>query len=237
MRVWRGGPPDSNLINTCMKFQSYLQEGIIDTVKGGAEALSFVGKVVDRLTSEESEKIKMKFRNWLDEEQKYKSAGTSINVSKLPATFGKLDRLDVVKKGMVIADLGGGKFDNAIEWAAKKDAKLYVIDKFNRSADYNAKNIKEVKKTGADIVTVNNVLNVIFEKDTREEVLKEAYSYLKKGGTLYILIYEGDGSGEGKETQKGHSWQNNKKTAEYVPEVKKIFPSASVQSGMIVATK
>jgi len=181
----------------------------------------------------------MKFRQFLnEEEQKYKSSGTSINISKLPATFGKLDKLAVVKEGMVIADLGGGRYDNAIKWAEDKGAKLFVIDQFNRTDEYNNKSKKSIKSNGgADIVTVNNVLNVIMEKDIRADVLKEAKGYLKGGGTIYILIYEGNGSGEGKETQKGQSWQNNKKTAEYLDEVKKVFPSASVKSGMIVATK
>ena len=179
----------------------------------------------------------MKFKIFL-EEQKYSSAGTSINVSKLPATFGKLDRLGVVKKGMVIADLGGGRYDNAIEWAKEKGATLYVIDRFNRPEQYNNKNIKTIKASGgADLVTINNVLNVIMEKDIRKEVLKEADAYLKSNGTVYILIYEGSGSGEGKETQKGQSWQNNKKTREYLDEVKEVFPNASIKSGMIVATK
>ena len=180
----------------------------------------------------------MKFKQFFNEEQKYSSAGTSINVSKLPATFGKLDKLGVVKKGMVIADLGGGRYDNAIEWAKEKGAELFVIDRFNRPEQYNTKNIKTIKaKGGADIVTINNVLNVIMEEDIRKEVLEEAKGYLKGGGTVYILIYEGNGSGKGKETQKGKSWQNNKKTREYLDEVKEVFTDASVKFGMIVAKK
>jgi hypothetical protein len=180
----------------------------------------------------------MNFRKYLAElEQKYKSAGTSINSSKLPATFGRLEKANVIQPGMVIADLGGGKFDNAIQWAEQKQAKLYVIDPYNRTPEYNNKSIEAVKTTGADIVLINNVLNVIAEVEVRKELLNTAKSYLKNGGKCFILIYEGDSSGVGKETQKGSSWQNNQKTATYLAEVQEVFGSAVIKMGLIVAEK
>lgn len=168
--------------------------------------------------------------------QKYQSAGTSINKTKLPATFSKLDKMNIVQPDMLIADIGGGKFDNAREWATSKGAKLFVIDPYNRDIAYNKSSIESVKRN-ADIVTINNVLNVIAEKLQRKKVLLRAFRMLKSSGTCYILIYEGDKSGIGKETQQGKSWQNNLVTKEYLDEVKEIFSNVAIKNGMIVAQK
>jgi ubiquinone/menaquinone biosynthesis C-methylase UbiE len=177
-----------------------------------------------------------KFEQYLAEAQQYKSAGTSINKEKLPATFSKLAKMGVVTPGMIVADIGGGKFDNAIEWAKERDASLHVVDPYNRSLEYNKKSLEEVRGK-ADIATINNVLNVINEPHQRHKVILRAYRVLKEGGHLYVLIYEGDKSGEGRETQKGQSWQNNRATKDYVDEVKRIFGEATVKNGMIMATK
>lgn len=168
--------------------------------------------------------------------QKYKSASTSINKNKLPATFGKLDVMGVIQPGMVIADVGGGKFDNAVEWARSKGAELFVIDPYNRDYQHNADALKSVRNN-ADVVTINNVLNVILEPHQRLKVLMRAYRLLKNDGTCYILVYEGDKTGIGKETQGSKSWQNNSPLKDYLPEVKEVFNKAIIKNGMIVATK
>lgn len=177
-----------------------------------------------------------KFEQYLKEAQEFKSAGTSINKEKLPATFKKLEAMGIVKPGMIVADIGGGKFDNAIEWAKQKGSSLHVIDPYNREFSYNKKNIEEVRGK-SDIATINNVLNVIKEPTQRKKVLLRAKRALKEGGQVFILIYEGDKSGEGKVTQGGQSWQNNLKTAAYLDEVKEVFGNATVKKGMIVASK
>ena len=177
-----------------------------------------------------------KFEKYLAEAQAYKSAGTSINKEKLPATFSKLEKMGIVTPGMIVADIGGGKYDNAIEWAKNKSASLHVIDPYNRSLEYNKRSLEEVRGK-ADIATVNNVLNVINEPEQRRKVLLRAYRVLKDGGRLFVLIYEGDKSGIGRETQKGESWQNNRSTKDYMEEVQKIFGEATMKNGMIMATK
>ena len=58
---------------------------------------------------------------------------------------------------------------------------------------------------------------------------------MKKGGTVYISVYEGNRTGVGKYTSKGY--QQNKKTADYLPLVKSVFPNAFVKNGIIRATK
>lgn len=168
--------------------------------------------------------------------QEFKSAKTSINAKKLPSTFSKLEKLGVVKEGMIIADIGGGKFNNGVEWAEAKGAKLHVIDPYNRDLEHNKAALKATFGK-AYIAMVNNVLNVIKESSARKAVLTRAKRALKAGGTLYVLIYEGNGSGEGGSTQKDQSYQNNMKTREYLDEVKSVFPNATIKNGMIVGTK
>jgi predicted methyltransferase len=88
----------------------------------------------------------------------------------------------------------------------------------------------------ADTASLFNVLNVIKEPEYRENALRTAHKALKPGGKVFISIYEGDKTGIGKKT-KADSWQNNMPTAAHLPEVKKIFPNAKIQHGIIHATK
>lgn len=169
--------------------------------------------------------------------QEFDSAETSINKEKLPATFGTIDKKKMVDpKGKIIADIGGGKFDNAVKWAQERDGKLYVYDPFNRSAEHNQEVIGKIAGGKADIATVNNVLNVIKEPEARARVIRQAANVVKPGGMAYFLIYEGDKSGEGKDKGKGR-WQNNLPTRAYVDEIAQFFDDVKIKHGLIVATK
>ena len=73
--------------------------------------------------------------------------------------------------------------------------------------------------------------------------LKEAKKFLKDDGKLYISIYNAPKAANyqetdewvGQPTKKG--WQNAQPTDFYVPEVRKVFPSAKKHGGYIVAAK
>lgn len=166
--------------------------------------------------------------------QKYTSADTSINSSKLPAVYKMIaDRLE---SGTVGVDFGGGRYDNAIEELAKNDITLVVYDPYNRSDSHNKAAIDTIRKNGgADFAVNSNVLNVIAEEDARQTVIRNIYKLLKSGAPAYFTVYEGDGSGEGKETSKGY--QLNRKTAEYVPEIQNVFSNVSRKGKLIIATK
>lgn len=161
--------------------------------------------------------------------QQYTSAETSINSSKLPAVFGKVDW----KPGTVNFDNGGGKFDNATEYLETKGVKNLIYDPYNRSQEHNNSVIDKISRQKADTATISNVLNVIQEKEARLEVLRNTKAALKDGGTAYITIYEGNGSGIGKPSSKGY--QLNMKTKDYLSEVQEVFPNSHIQRGMIVA--
>lgn len=165
-------------------------------------------------------------------EQKYNSAITSINSSKLPAIFSKVR----FEPNTINLDYGGGKFDNVADYLSSKyNCTNLVYDKYNRSSEHNSDVLKQVKENGgADTVTCSNVLNVIAEPEIRQEVLRDCKKYLKSGGTCYITVYEGNGSGEGKANDKRQSYQTNMRLDDYIPEVKKVFSNVTKSKGMLV---
>ena len=165
-------------------------------------------------------------------EQEFSSAKTSINSSKLPAIFGMVD----FKPDTLNLDYGGGKFDNAVKALAQKGVTNVVYDPYNRTASHNSSVLKQVRANGgADTITCSNVLNVIKEEEVRMSVLRNMKSLVKPSGVVYITVYEGSGDGVGKETSSGY--QLNRKTADYIAEVSRVFPSAYRKGKLIIAGK
>lgn len=174
------------------------------------------------------------------QEQEFDSAETSQ--SQIAATFNKVS----FPAGSLIIDYGGGRYDHAIEYLKKQDVICAVYDPFNRTKEYNKQTMAVVKEAGgADYVTCNNVLNVIKEDEVRLSVLDNINRLVKPGGTIYFLIYEGNKSGEGRETKRKvktvdsqqvetKSWQNNQKTAWYLDTIQQIWPQAKKKGNMIV---
>lgn len=160
--------------------------------------------------------------------QEIGSGETSLD--QVAAGFKKID----FKPGTVNLDLGGGKFDRATEYLAEKGVTNLVYDPVNRSAESNQAIFDAVKKGGVDTVTCNNVLNVIKEEGARSNVILQAAKALKPDGVAYFTVYEGDGSGNGHETSKG--WQEHRKTADYMDEIKQHFGDV-VRHGKIIEAR
>jgi hypothetical protein len=163
--------------------------------------------------------------------QKYTSASTSINSTKLPSTFNS--PLFDTPQNSINVDLGGGRFDNATEALKNRGITNLIIDPYNRTKEFNDRNEELARKNPIASVTVNNVLNVIMEPEERENVIKKAKSYLKQGGKAFFLIYYKTGKQAG-ETSKG-SWQNHMLPKEYVPEIRKYFSTVKVKGNLIIA--
>lgn len=93
--------------------------------------------------------------------------------------------------------------------------------------------------SGVDTVTLSNVLNVISTRGERLNLLSFIRGVMKrKPVLLFITVYEGNGSGKGRvSSRKGddESWQENRKLASYLSEVRRVFPRAVVAHGMIIA--
>lgn len=164
--------------------------------------------------------------------QTYTSAGTSVNKYKVPAIFKKtLGRL-----GPVNLDLGGGKYDTATEFLRAYGVENLILDPYNRSDEHNHDVTARLYEQGADSCTISNVLNVIDKRDARIEAILNAWILLRRGGSLFITVYEGHPDREPGRTGKDQ-WQNNWPIYSYLGEVRAIFPNARIEGKMIVATK
>ena len=166
---------------------------------------------------------------WASPEQEITSEDTSINERKLPALFNKLTFED----GTLNVDIGGGRFDNVAEHLSKQGAENVVYDPFNRSVKHNKQVAKRVRDGQADTATVANVLNVIREPNNRARVIQQAANAIGADGVAYFQIYEGDGTGQGRETSKG--WQENRKTADYESEIRAVFGEVKRRGNIIEA--
>lgn len=161
-------------------------------------------------------------------DQEYTSEKTSINSNKLPAIFKLVDW----KPGTINLDFGGGKFDNAAEYLSEYDVTNLVYDPYNRSKAHNQDVIKQIKSAGgADTATCSNVLNVIKEPDVRRNVLTNIKRLVKPTGKVFITVYEGSGKGDEGPTKSGY--QLNRKTEDYLEEVKEVFPDAKRKGKLI----
>lgn len=169
------------------------------------------------------------------------SAATSVR--QVPAMIRSLVNAGTLEPGSVNVDIGGGRFDDATDLLATAGVHSFVVDPGNRSQEHNRRVLSLVDDGRAASVTIANVLNVIPDAAVRRSILEMAHNIVRDGGTVYIDCYAGSGPGAGKgvgrETSKG--WQEYRSLASYLPEVRAVFPSASLKtigkSRLIVARK
>lgn len=157
------------------------------------------------------------------------SANTSIN-QRVPALFKKVQW----KEGTVNLDYGCGKYPEY--------ARDYVTARGVLNVSYDPYNYRKTEDIYSrfkyDTITLSNVLNVIESEDTRCLVLLECFWLLKKGGKLYITVYEGDKSRVGRET-KPDCWQENRPLRSYAKEVVRAYDGAKIKikNGVMEVTK
>ena len=165
--------------------------------------------------------------------QEYTSKNTSINKTKVPALFSTVDKHIGWNPHTINFDIGGGKYDTAKDYLSKRRVRCFIYDKYNRSEPNNRSILKVLSLKKADTATISNVLNVIREKEVRQEVLRLAYDYVKQGGVIFISVYNSGKEGE----SKPDCWQNAMGIHEYLEEVREVFPTATIMYGIIVAPR
>jgi hypothetical protein len=148
-----------------------------------------------------------------------KQALTSADTS-IPQVAAAMKKIPW-ERGTRNLDLGGGKHDLGTNYLKTQGVRNLLYDPFNRTEKHNERVLKEAAAKGIDSVTVLNVLNVIREPEHRDAVIKQAADHAGNDKPAYFQVYEGNGSGVGKETIKG--WQNNRKLSDYVAEIGKHF--------------
>lgn len=171
--------------------------------------------------------------------QKYDSRLTSVNSKQMPKTIKFVEH--IIEKTQIWLDIGGGRFNNAIDFFQQLNAKLLVLDPYNRPPLHNEQIENFLINNEVDGVMCNNVLNVIEEPEIRTQIIQKAFSSLKNNGNAYFLVYEGDGSAIGKITKKSKdstSFQMNQKKEFYLNEIKAVFgDNISIKNSIIIAHK
>lgn len=151
--------------------------------------------------------------------QRYSSKKTSRR--QVPALHRALIRAGKWRTGDWNLDVGGGRFDDASDALREAAVTNAVYDPYNRTKGHNE---AVLERESYDTATVANVLNVIAERDVRLEVLRVA---AERAATVYVTVYEGDKTYEGKPTRDG--WQENRPLESYVvDECREIFHSVFV---------
>lgn len=162
--------------------------------------------------------------------QEFDSSDTSINSGKLPTVYGKIE----FPIDCTALNYGGGKFDNTIEFGLTNGFTDLIFDPFNRTSEWNSEIVETVNKSGVDLAILSNVLNVIKEATVRGFVLDVLANTLGENKPLFITVYEGDRTGNGRQTSKS-AWQENRKLKEYTAEVQKHFTHVKTRYNTIVA--
>lgn len=150
------------------------------------------------------------------------SANTSINSSKLPAIYNKIDwfrfKMEMKRNGVevpTILDFGCGKYTAHI-----RDTVFSYGCNWAGYDPYNGfkwvDNYWDLLNEPIDLIICSNVFNVIKER----EVIAGIHAFFRKKRELYntsylIKVYEGDGSCVGRETKKD-CWQRNEPTGNYM---------------------
>lgn len=161
--------------------------------------------------------------------QHFTSAQTSINSARLPAVYGKI----IGTRPRAVFDYGCGRFTDHIK-AAVGEAEYMPFDPFNQPDGVNADSLRRLAalRSASVPVTVacSNVLNVIDSDDVIQGIADKITSIVRvSGGAAYITVYEGNRSGEGKQTGPDQ-YQRNEPLRNYL----RFFPGAAVRSGMII---
>lgn len=167
---------------------------------------------------------------WADTvSQKITSKDTALNQIPAEKFYSKVPW----RKGTVNVDIGGGFSDLFTSFLADKGVRNLVWDPFWRPKRHNNAVASKVSGGQADTATVNNVLNVIKEKKSRDRVIAQAADAINPDGEAYFKIYVGTPGKAPGPSVKG--WQNNRPAVRYMPEIRKHFSSVERKGDVIIA--
>lgn len=165
--------------------------------------------------------------------QKYTSAATSINASKLPRVYSTAQ----FAPGEIVFDYGCGKYIDHIRAALPEGVVYLPYDPYNQPREINEsseRRLHHALRRGKPVTVVcSNVLNVIDSNDTVACIAMdlEMIAADNNGGRLLVTVYEGDKSGKGRETMPD-CYQRNERTREYLPYFNE---NARIHRGIITA--
>ena len=148
--------------------------------------------------------------------QNYTSAATSINRDRLPAVYGRIQ----IEPGDHVLDYGCGRYTDHIRAALPEDVEYIPYDPYNQPQTVNHHATLRVNtlRIMAEPVTVicSNVLNVIDGDTEVRDICRNIAAIVRTtGGKAYITVYEGDRSGNGRQTGPDQ-YQRNQRLSEYL---------------------
>ena len=165
--------------------------------------------------------------------QEFSSAATSR------PQVAKLFKSKVVQFEDTNIDIGGGKYNYTTDYLMEEFGTTNMVyDPYNRGSDENLAVIDWLRAGNrADTATCANVLNVIKEQEARRNVILEVAKSIKEDGTAYFSTWEDNKANQEKgAAQTGEdSWQNRRKTADYVHEVEEFFNDVVRRGDVIIA--
>lgn len=151
--------------------------------------------------------------------QEFTSKNTSINTKKLPAIYNKINWEKC--RGKIVYDFGCGKPETVAlisQFLEQYDVDYIPYDPYHQSkADQT---VAFERRFDADIYICSNVLCIIKEYDNVQRIIDAIGRYIiqekpHQNKTFFFKIYEGDKTGQGRETKKD-CWQRNQKTKDYI---------------------
>lgn len=184
---------------------------------------------------------------------------TSASTARLqrPRTLKVMREANLIEQGNILLDVGCGSGNKYFkEENIDMGFDYNGCDPFNQSKEKNLESIEKCMNSNSNIVTLNNVLNTIKEKDVRLSILSQCENALnEENGVLLILIYEGSKTVSEKrieletmiklkelsplKTRDG--WQNRSPISSYLSEVEQVFDFVKLISvngvKLIVAAK
>jgi hypothetical protein len=160
-------------------------------------------------------------------EQSITSRDTSIN--QIPGLHKKIPAGTSENN----LDYGGGRYDKATDYLATKGITSRVYDPFNRTPDHNRETLEWAARTPLDTITVANVLNVIKEDTIIDQILEHLADLAEPYTVVWFTCYEGDRSGQGRETTKGY--QRNQRTRDYLGQIRDHFEHVTIHNNIIKA--
>lgn len=168
--------------------------------------------------------------------QEFSSANTSINSTKLPAIYSKIDWKKVRDNWYEIhdemswpfvLDYGCGRYTEHIkEFLMLNSIGLIRHDPYWGS-DWGWDKIEPA------VIVCSNVLNVIKEDENIQEIIDVITKYNKP---YFITVYEGNKSGEGKVT-KDNCYQRNQKIKSYCKNFQRVYKNVITQDDYEVYLK
>ena len=165
--------------------------------------------------------------------QKITSKNTSVN--KLAGFYKKAVKAGIIGNGEVVLDYGCGKnIESLSEFADKNNFAVMGYDPYHMTQEQNENALHHAHMKHVDLITCNNVLNVLENGALNLIVHRLRVLNIKYKIHVYITVYEGDKKGFGRVT-KNDCYQRNNKAQRYVEYLKDFFDKVTIKNGIIKA--